>query len=416
MTNIGIIGAGIAGLHLSLLMQRHGVPVTLYADRSPEQLRRSRLPNTVARFASTRAREAELGVAHWEAPELGSLHAAHLRITGTPVEFCGTLSEPASFVDMRLYEATLLEDFAARGGRIMFGALEPGDLSRLSLSHDLVVVASGRGRLADVFPRIPERSPYSQPQRRLFAGLFHGISRLEPNTLAFTIAPGHGEIFNAPFLTFDGLVHNLLIEGIPGGGFQALMDQRYEDDPKGFETTVLDVLRAHAPSVYERIDTQAFRLTRPLDQHKGAITPMVRRGYVALETGRLAIAIGDAHIQNDPVLGQGANAASHAAWTLGQAILDGAPFDEAFCRRVEDRIWEYTGAVTDWTNATLEPPTPHAEAVFAAATQDPAIGSAVINSLSQPQRGWAIFGSPQGAASLLSQFGRELPAAHAQVA
>src|SRR6185437_11526694 len=163
----------------------------------------------------------------------------------------------------------LLEDFSNRGGQIRLGTLQPGDLATLSLAHDLIVVASGRGQLADVFPLRPERSPYHQPQRRLFAGLFHGIRRIEPNTLAFTISPGHGEVFSAPFYTFDGLVHNLLIEAVPGGGFQAIMDRRYGDDPKGFERAVLEALREHAPSVYDRVDAQAFRLTRPVDQHKG---------------------------------------------------------------------------------------------------------------------------------------------------
>jgi hypothetical protein len=405
MTSIGIVGAGIAGLHLALFLQHHGVPLTLYTDRSPDQLRGSRLPNTVARFSATRARETLLGVAHWDAPELGDLHGAHLRITGTPIQFQGTLPEPASFVDMRLYESTLLEDFANRGGQIVFGAIQPDAVRRLSLEHDLVTVASGRGRLAELFPSVPECSPFRQPQRRLFAGLFHGIARSEPHTLAFTISPGHGEIFNAPFFSFDGLVHTLLMEGVPGGGFQEVMDRRYEDDPKAFEAAVLQVVSEHAPSVYERIDRQAFRLTRPLDQHKGAITPIVRRGYIELDAGRHAIAIGDAHIQNDPVLGQGANAASHAAWTLGQAILEGGPFDAAFCQRVEERIWDYTGAVTEWTNATLRPPTPHAEAVFAAAARDPAIGSAVITGLSQPRRGWAAFATPEGSAAFLRQFG-----------
>jgi hypothetical protein len=416
MTNVGIIGAGIAGLHLSLLLQLHGIPLTLYTDRTSDQVRSSRLPNTVARFPATRAREAVLELAQWQGSERGDFSNAHLRITGTPIEFSGALPEPASFVDMRLYEATLLDEFLNRGGELRIGAVHPGDLRTLALEHDLVVVASGRGQLAQVFPRVQEHSPYDQPQRRIVAGLFRGISRIEPNTLAFTISPGHGEIFSAPFLTFEGLVHNVLIEGIPGGGFQEVLDRRYDDDPAAFEAAVLDVLRVHAPSVYERVDARVFGLTRPLDHHKGAITPVVRRGYVALEPGRYTIAIGDAHIQNDPVLGQGANAASHAAWTLGDAILQGGPFDEVFCRRVENSIWEYTGAVTQWTNATLQPPTPHAEAVFAAAAQSPAIGSAVIANLSNPRRGWAAFSSPTGAASFLNELGWSAEVEHTPAA
>jgi protoporphyrinogen oxidase len=35
MTHIGIIGAGIAGLHLSLFLQKHGIAATVYT--SPER-------------------------------------------------------------------------------------------------------------------------------------------------------------------------------------------------------------------------------------------------------------------------------------------------------------------------------------------------------------------------------------------
>jgi hypothetical protein len=133
---------------------------------------------------------------------------------------------------------------------------------------------------------------------------------------------------------------------------------------------------------------------------------VVRRGYVPLEAGRYAVAIGEAHVQNDPVLGQGANAASHAAWVLGEAILGGGPFDEAFCRRVEAAIWDFTRYVTEWTNAALQPPPAHAVAVFAAASQEKAIADQLVDNFAAPARNWAIFGSPEGAAAFLARFGQ----------
>ncbi len=42
MKNIGIVGSGIAGLHLGLFLQRHGVDATIYSDRSPDQIRAQR--------------------------------------------------------------------------------------------------------------------------------------------------------------------------------------------------------------------------------------------------------------------------------------------------------------------------------------------------------------------------------------
>jgi hypothetical protein len=57
------------------------------------------------------------------------------------------------------------------------------------------------------------------------------------------------------------------------------------------------------------------------------------------------LAVGDAHIRNDPLLGQGATAAP---------TLPG---------RVEGRISDCTSAVTRWTNVTLLPPAPYTEVV-----------------------------------------------------
>ena len=39
--HIGIVGAGIAGLHLALYLQKHGVDATLITDRAPDDYRGS---------------------------------------------------------------------------------------------------------------------------------------------------------------------------------------------------------------------------------------------------------------------------------------------------------------------------------------------------------------------------------------
>ena len=67
--NIGIVGAGIAGLHLALYLQKHGVDATIITDRAPEDYRNSRLLNTVAHHHVTIAREDYLGVNHWADPK-----------------------------------------------------------------------------------------------------------------------------------------------------------------------------------------------------------------------------------------------------------------------------------------------------------------------------------------------------------
>src|SRR5207248_1066940 len=120
--SIGIVGAGTAGLHLALYLQQHGVDAVLYAERPADEVAAGRLPNTVAHHAHTRARERELGVAHWD--ETGPSYDRHYHFFGGehPLEFPGDFAAPSLAVDYRLYLPKLLADYEHRGGRVVYGA------------------------------------------------------------------------------------------------------------------------------------------------------------------------------------------------------------------------------------------------------------------------------------------------------
>ena len=404
MKSIGIVGSGIAGLQLGLFLQRHGLDATIYSDKSPEQIRASRLPSLVVRFDHTRERERVLGVEHWEFPDFGVFGVQmHIGIQ-PPIDWKGSVKRPASGVDMRLYQSTLLEDFAGRGGQVVVGALQASDVARLSGQHDLMVVASGSGRLTEMFPRDPLRSPYTQPQRLLTGVLCRGLSLPDPLRVIYTVSPGNGEIFQAPFITFGERVCSLLIEAIPGQALEVMRHMRYEDDPKAFEAKILDLLRKHAPPIYEHVNPKEFGVTRPLDVLQGAITPAVRRGYTPLGNDKFAMALGDVHILNDPIIAQGANTASRCAWVLGEALLQDLPLDETFYRATEQQLWETGRAATEWTNMTLQPPPPYVIDLFAAAAQNKAIADELTENFSAPERNWEVFSSPAGAAALLARY------------
>jgi 2-polyprenyl-6-methoxyphenol hydroxylase-like FAD-dependent oxidoreductase len=329
MQGVGIVGAGIAGLHLGLFLRKHGVAATVYAERAPDQLRSSRLPNLPGRWPQTRARERDLGVDYWHKTDVDTYE---LYVAGAcPMTMLGHSQHPLNSVDLRLYQATLLETFAARGGSVVVELITAERVAQLSEGHDLVVIATGGGGLAQMFPVRPEYTPYSAPQRHLCAGLWRGITPKAPRWEALVLAPGCGEIILAPYETFDGCVMGMLVEAIPGGPFDILTQMHYADDPKRFEASVLELLRVHAPWLYELVQPAEFELNRPLDLLQGAITPVVRRGYVPLRNGKFALALGDAHILNDPVTAQGANVASRAAWILGQAIMNDLDFYKNLC-------------------------------------------------------------------------------------
>jgi 2-polyprenyl-6-methoxyphenol hydroxylase-like FAD-dependent oxidoreductase len=410
MSTIGIVGAGVAGLHLALYLQRHGVSVTLYADRTPDQMRAGRLPATSGFTGVSRLRDAALGINHWDRPE-HLTSAARFRIAGDlPLGFNSTVPLPGLYIDMRLYLPRALEDFAARGGDVVVASCGADDIGRLAENHELVVVATGRGGLSEMFPRIPERSPYQEPQRRLLGGLFRGVELPRPFVFGFNIVPGAGEIFELQMISQHGPTTALLVEAIPGGPLEPLTRLRYEEDPAAFNRALLAALREHVPDTYARVDPAEFAPTGPLDVLSGAVVPAARRAFIPLAEGRFAMALGDAHVAFDPITGQGANAASRAAWLMGELVTEharaGMRFDEAFCRRAEQQLWNSARAACEWTNAALQPPPPHVIGLFLAAAQNQAIADAFTNNFLYPDRQWGVLRSPEATAAFIASAGQ----------
>src|SRR5437899_1405804 len=146
MADVGIVGAGTAGLQLALLLQTGSLQPSLYAERAPEDVRNGRLPNTVVHNYRTRARERAVGANLWD--EAGTDISGHWHsIPHEPawLDFPGYFASPSLSVDYRLYQSELLELFEERGGRVEIGAIELDDLSRLGARHDLLAISTGRG-------------------------------------------------------------------------------------------------------------------------------------------------------------------------------------------------------------------------------------------------------------------------------
>lgn len=416
MANIGIVGAGVAGLQLGLYLRQQGIDTTLYADRSPEQLFGSRIPAIVARNSHTRERERLLGVNHWDngGSEFSSIT---VNVTGEqPMGFVGRLNRPFIAVDMRIYSARLLEDFAARGGHVVVGAVAASDLERLSEAHDLLVIAAGRAGLTGLFPRIEEYSPFSTPQRAISTGIFRGITHASPSSSLVTFMPGLGEMFEFPIYSFEANLSGLGVEAVPGSPLEALANMRYEDDPQAFNAAWLDLLREHAPAVYARTNPETFGLTRPLDSLQGRVTPAVRRGYAQLANGKYVLAVGDAHITNDPITGQGANTASHVAFLLGAAICEATSFDEAFCQQIEAQVWDYAGPIATWSNLMLQPPQQHLIEMLVAAAYCQPVADAFVSFFDAAPLAGEVMGSPERSAAWLAELGWQgMPAAEGPV-
>ncbi|WP_214105139.1 hypothetical protein [Acrocarpospora catenulata] len=130
----------------------------------------------------------------------------------------------------------------------------------------------------------------------------------------------------------------------------------------------------------------SFGVLGPDDLLQGAITPVVREPVAKLPSGKVALAVGDAWITNDPITGQGANLGSHCAWVAAEAITTGGPYDERFAQAVADSMWEVAGPVTDWTNAFLQPPAEHVQRFLAGAAADPELAALFADLFGDPVR------------------------------
>ena len=409
MTSIAIVGSGVSGLHLGLFLQQHDVPVTLYTDKTAEQIAAGRLLNTVAHHHHTLERERALGVHHWDASEYGYVCHQH-SIVGTPepVRFRGDFAHPSSIIDYRLYLPRLLEDYLERGGDVVVGEIDVQAIERISEDHDLVVVAAGRG-MGAMFAPLPEKCPYDKPQRRLSAGIYHGVRYSEPKGVGVHLSLGHGEMLELPITSREGFATALLFENIPGGDLEVLADVSYDDDPRGHDELVLRKLEQHYPMCFERVDSASFCLQGPTDLLQGALTPVVREDYVRLDNGTFALAMGDAHCVVDPVNGQGANSASYSAWVIGNAILEDLAVDEQFCRRVARERQAFVYGVSDWTNMILNPE-PHVVGLLMAMAQNKALCDAYTQNFNHPDRQWDSVATAERTAAFIARHSAEQPA------
>jgi len=394
MHNIGIVGAGIAGLHLALYLQQHGIDATIITDVEPAAYRTARLLNTVAHHHTTLARETALGVNHWTAMDDHYHYHDHWLNLPDPLHFAGHFSNPSRAVDYRVYLPALMEDFIARGGTIEYRRIEEEDIQPLMDRFDLLVVAVGKGPLGAMFDHDPAETPFQQPQRRLSCGLYTGVAHADPKNVTLSLTPGAGELIVIPTVTFGGIGTALLFENVPGTELEATVTTKYDDDPAAFRQVILDALEKFHPAVYDRVDTARFDLCQPVDILQGGVVPTVRKSFVEFDNGKFAVAVGDVHVTVDPVNGQGANIASYAAFKMGEEIVNAPVLDRRFIERVDIARNDRCLAAARWTNLMMPPPSEEIQMLLGAMSQNKALCDEFTENFNWPERQWDNLSSP----------------------
>ncbi|HEV2732101.1 MAG TPA: styrene monooxygenase/indole monooxygenase family protein [Terriglobales bacterium] len=386
MKRMAIIGAGQSGLQLGLGLLNAGYEVTLYSERSADAIHDGRVMSSQCMFDSALEIERDLGLNYWEeeCPKVEGISlAVPDGVGGKIIDWAARLDNFAQSVDQRLKIPRWMAEFQKRGGELRVKAAEIDDLEGCSRTHDLVIVASGKGAISQLFTRDTSRSPFSEPQRSLALTYVRNMRPRAPYAaVCFNLIPNVGEYFVFPALTTSGACEIMVFEGTPGGPMDCWNDVRTASEHLARSKQILDKF---LPWEAERC--RDVELTDDDGILTGRFAPTVRQPIATLPSGRNVLGMADAIVLNDPLTGQGSNNATRCAEIYLESILErgNGLADAAWMQHTFDRYWTgYAKWVAEWTNLLLKPPG-HVLKLLDCAGKISAVASTFVNGFDDPR-------------------------------
>jgi hypothetical protein len=406
VSKILIVGAGQAGLQLALGLVQDGHDVTVVSNRTPEDIRSGKVMSSQCMFHNALQHERDLGINFWE-DECPDIEGISLAVPapdgdGKAIDWAARLDDgPAQSVDQRVKVPGWIEELEKAGGKLVLHDASVPDLEGYAAENDLVIVAAGKGEVAQLFERDAARSPYSAPQRALALTYLTGMTpRPEFTAVCFNLIPTVGEYFVFPALTTTGECEIMVFEGIPGGPMDCWGDVTTPAEHLARSKWILETF---LPWEAERCHD--VELTDDNGILAGRFPPTVRKPVGELPSGALVLGLADAVVLNDPITGQGSNNASKAAASYLASIREhgDGPFDRAFMEQAFERSWDEVQYSTIWTNALLGPPPPHVLELLGAGNEHQEIASRFVNGFNDPRDYFDWFMDPEKASQYLAQ-------------
>jgi styrene monooxygenase A-like protein len=385
MRRIAIVGGGQSGLQLALGLLQKRYEVTVVSNRTPEQIRKGRVTSSQFMFNDSLQNERDLGINFWEkkCPVTEGIAFSVPGPDGSRALFWeAKLDHYGQSVDQRVKFAGWLEEFAKRGGNLVFEDAGVPELEKYAKTNDLVIVAAGKGEVARLFETDTANSPFSTPMRALALTYVRKMVPRKPFTaVSFSLIPGVGEYFVFPALTTTGTCEIMVFEGVVGGPMDCWGDVK---TPEQHLQRSKEILQRLLPWEAERC--REIELTDDMGILTGRFPPTVRKPICRIPSGQLILGMADVVVLNDPITGQGSNTASKAAKVYLDRILEqgNKPFDAVWMQQTFDGFWSYAQWVVRWTNSLLTPPPPHILQLMGAASQIPALASRIANGFDNP--------------------------------
>jgi flavin reductase (DIM6/NTAB) family NADH-FMN oxidoreductase RutF len=395
MKRIAIVGAGQSGLQLGLGLLAAGYEVTIYSDRSAEEIRDGNVMSSQCMFDSALDTERDLGLNQWEdeCPKVeGISFTVPDAVGGKSMDWSARLDNFAQSVDQRVKFPRWMDLFEQRGGDLRIKAADIAELEICARTHDLVIVASGKGALGALFERDPARSPFDRPQRTLALTY---VRKMRPrgsfSAVCFNLIANVGEYFVFPALTNSGPCQIMVFEGVPGGPMDCWSDVR---TPEQHVAESKRLLETFLPWEAERC--RDIELTDTRGILVGQVTPTVRKPVGTLPSGGHVLGMADAVVLNDPITGQGSNNAARCAAIYLESIVErgSGVADPRWMQQTFDRYWSgYAQWAVEWTNMLLKPP-PHVLKLLDCAGKITAVAGAFANGFDDPRTLFPWFADP----------------------
>lgn len=404
--NIAIVGAGQAGLQLALGLISKGYKITLVTDRDANNILNGSIMSNQAMFNNALQCERDIGIDFWQsvAPQNKSVTftIAIPQTTEIGIRWKGLVDKPFQSVDQRIKFSYWLDELARRGGEIRIETASTDTLEDLANTHDLTIVASGKGELSQLFPRDSKKSVHNAPPRALACLYVKGMQPIscEPGVRP-SLIPGVGEYFTMPGLSITGPCEMMLFEGIPGGPFDCWQDIK---SPEQQLERALSLLNRYIPWEAERCGQ--LKLVDNKSTLIGSYIPEVRKPIHKLKSGKTVLGMADAVVLNDPIAGQGANNASKCAQIYMNNIIENESniFDTQWMLNTFEKYWDNVQWSTALSNLLLNPPEAHVIQLLATASKIPALANMVAHGFDNPSTLFPWITSAEDTIAIIKKF------------